>query len=393
MPKLAIPHSIPASTSYSSTSHILRARRQPHSRPRSRAASSHIRPLAHAQNRHDIPLYRNPSSSSSSRSSSNPLPLLPSQSSPGFTFEYSLTDDLNSQNQDHKPPDERVIKLGKTLRILSPLLPTILTNPLPPHILSPNVTLHLFPSTHPHLPTVKGRTLYRAALWAVPVAWSSVPLVGNVKLQILSERMVRAGTVLDGHVHAAAHGQDGDGGGCGGDERLVVRWRTEQTASSSSSSTVQSTSSSANPKHQPDTGNSGLNKTEGGSGTNKGLSMLLGGDAPIFKLSSEDQFTGLFIFSFDEEGRVLTQTIEHAEDASGWERTAKFVTLTDWLIGKARGSLDPGPAPPGLVGCSGSNLGPSGGGLSVYYPGRDRDRDRNLGHWRGGGREGGARIG
>ena len=65
-------------------------------------------------------------------------------------------DILNPPNagpfNDHKPPDERTIKLGKTLRTLSPLLPNILNTPLPPNILSPNVSLLLFPSTHPHLP-------------------------------------------------------------------------------------------------------------------------------------------------------------------------------------------------------------------------------------------------
>lgn len=76
--------------------------------------------------------------------------------------------------------------------------------------------------------------------------------------------------------------------------------------------------------------------------------MLLGGEEPIFKLSKEEQFSGLFIFSFDEEGRILTHTIEHADEADGWDRTSKFVTLTDWLIGKARGSLDTAPSP-GLI--------------------------------------------
>ncbi|KAL4986641.1 hypothetical protein BDW68DRAFT_162748 [Aspergillus falconensis] len=301
----------------------------------SRCASSH------SQIRHDI---------SRSPSPQAHLPLLPSQSGSGFNFKYSLTDDLTPSN-DHKPPDERILKLGKTLRILSPLLPTILTNPLPPHILSPSVSLHLFPSTHPHLPTVKGRTLYRAALWAVPVAWSSVPLVGNVKLQILSERIVRGGTVPDSQVDTA-HGAQVKNGDCG-DERLVVRWRTEKPSShSSSSSSTSAPSTSPSPSPSPlkqDTAPGDESKTN----TNKGLSVLLGGDAPIFKLSRDDQFTGLFIFSFDEEGRVLTQTIEHAEDAGGWERTAKFVTLTDWLIGKARGSLD-APQPAGLC-CSGTD--------------------------------------
>ncbi|PYH88087.1 hypothetical protein BO71DRAFT_404125, partial [Aspergillus ellipticus CBS 707.79] len=97
-------------------------------------------------------------------------------------FRPSISDGLDGGPQrDHKPPDERILKLGTsnpTLRILSPRLPTLLTNPLPSKILSPSVTLHLFPSTHPHLPIVKGRTLYRAVLWTVPVAWSSLPLLG-----------------------------------------------------------------------------------------------------------------------------------------------------------------------------------------------------------------------
>ncbi|KAJ5383352.1 hypothetical protein N7517_001263 [Penicillium concentricum] len=238
-----------------------------------------------------------------------------------------------SRRTDHKPPDERTLKLGKTLRTLSPLLPTLLYNTLPTDILAPSVNLHLFPSTHPHLPTVKGRTLYRAALWTVPVAWSSVPLVGNVKLQILSERIVRAGTLLDPTHH-------GDHHDCG-DERLLVRWKTEPRTDSrpfhgpGSSNTNSITPSKTTPSSQ----NSHLSAST--NGTNKGLSVLLGGEEPIFKLSKEEQFTGIFIFSFDEEGRILTHTIEHADEADGWDRTAKFVTLTDWLIGKARGSLDP----------------------------------------------------
>lgn len=204
-------------------------------------------------------------------------------------------------------------------------------NPLPSSILSPSVTLHLFPSTHPHLPTVKGRTLYRAALWTVPVAWSSLPLVGNVKLQVLSERMVRAGTVPDSQLHGHRD--------CG-DERLVVRWRTEPRRDDHPQ--IPSSLGSRRGEQEPSHVSASKN------GINKGLSVLLGGDAPIFKLAKEEQFTGLFIFSFDEDGRVLSHTIEHADNASGWDRTAKFVSLTDWLIGKARGSLDT-PTEPGLA--------------------------------------------
>ncbi|EKV13021.1 chromosome segregation protein (SepB) [Penicillium digitatum] len=251
------------------------------------------------------------------------------------------------QKTDHKAPDERTLKLGKTLRTLSPLLPTILYNTLPTEILAPSVNLHLFPSTHPHLPNVKGRTLYRAAIWTVPVAWSSVPLVGNVKLQILSERIVRAGTLLDPTHHGSHHD-------CG-DERLLVRWKTEPRTDSRpfhgpDSSNTNSTTSKTAPSSQ----NSHLSAST--NSTNKGLSVLLGGEEPIFKLSKEEQFTGIFIFSFDEEGRILTHTIEHANEADGWDRTAKFVTLTDWLIGKARGSLDPA-ANAGLAMATGQNHG------------------------------------
>lgn len=255
----------------------------------------------------------------------------------------------------------KLIEYSLALRTLSPLLPTILYNTLSPEILAPSVNLHLFPSTHPHLPTVKGRTLYRAALWTVPVAWSSVPLVGNVKLQILSERIVRAGTLLDPE-HCDKHD-------CG-DERLVVRWKTEPRTDSRPFHEPRDTTN-ANKRNAAATSAESQSQhhlSSSKNGTNRGLSKLLGGEEPIFKLSKEEQFTGLFIFSFDEEGRILTHTIEHADDANGWDRTAKFVTLTDWLIGKARGSLDPA-LNPGLAmeSCHGYGLSP---GRSRYNGGR-----------------------
>lgn len=214
------------------------------------------------------------------------------------------------------------------LRKLSPLLPNILVNPLPVEMLSPHITLHLFPSTHPHLPNVKGRVLYRAALWTVPVAWSSLPLVGNVKLQILSERMVRTTSVL-GCEHT---------GDCG-EERLVVRWKTAEARGDGSPTAVSTTPSSSSSSHL----------SQSRARTNKGLSTLLGGDAPIFSLGKEGHFNGLFIFAFDEDGRIVSHTIEHSDQADGWDRTAKFVTLTDWLLGKARGTIESTPPEPSLA--------------------------------------------
>jgi len=126
-----------------------------------------------------------------------------------------------------------------------------------------------------------------------------------------------------------------------GDEKLVVRWRTDSGGSSSTANSAPTardasttegaapTTENKNPK------NSGVPSSPL-SGTNRRLSSLLGGDSPIFKVGTEEQFTGLFIFSFDEEGRIASHTIEHADKANGWDRTARVVSLTDWLLGKAK---------------------------------------------------------
>ncbi|CZR53926.1 uncharacterized protein PAC_03808 [Phialocephala subalpina] len=195
-------------------------------------------------------------------------------------------------------PDERTLNLGKTLRVLQERMPTLLQSPLPQEILSPQITLHLFPSTHPHLPTVSGRVAYSAALWTSPIAWGRVPIVGNVKLKILSERMIKS--TLSGSARP---------------EQLVVRWKT-------------------------------IGKTKGkGTGAfYKGI----GGNEHVDKITEflgggkgEDdskEFTGLFIFEFDEEGRVVSHTIEHVQEGGNWEKCvgARVVGLTDWLLGGMR---------------------------------------------------------
>ncbi|ERF73159.1 hypothetical protein EPUS_03000 [Endocarpon pusillum Z07020] len=216
-------------------------------------------------------------------------------------------------NGDHRPPDERTLKLGKTLRTLSPLLPNILTQPLPPSILSPSISLHLFPSTHPHLPAVKGKVPYRAALWTAPVAWGCVPLVGNVKLQILSEKIVRTGFISQAPLDEESRSGLGE-------EKLVVRWKTEKKGNGATSDSGAASTAAANSD----------------TAINRGLSKLLGGDKPIFNLNQGDEFSGMFIFTFDSEGRIATHTIEHADENNGVDRTARVVTLTDWLLGRAK---------------------------------------------------------
>ncbi|KAL6906616.1 hypothetical protein GGI43DRAFT_234433 [Trichoderma evansii] len=195
------------------------------------------------------------------------------------------------------PPDPNKAKLGKTLRILQERLPTLLQSPLPQDILAPNISLQLFPSTHPHLPVVSGRVAYNAALWTSPIAWNRVPIIGNVKLEILAERMTSEPlTFLPRRAGATS-------------EQLVVRWCEKR-------------------------------KVKDDKAKSKGSSL------PWLRLARgvdpNKAFTGLFIFDFDAEGRILTHTIEQAQEGGDWEKGvgAKFVGLTDWLLGGM--TKDPG---------------------------------------------------
>ncbi|KAE9982453.1 hypothetical protein BLS_006033 [Venturia inaequalis] len=195
---------------------------------------------------------------------------------------------------DHPPPDERKLKLGKTIRILHERLPTLLASPLPQEILSPQITLRLFPSTHPHLPTVTGRIAYTAALWTSPVAWGRVPVVGNIRLIITSERMVKNGASLSS-----------------GDERLIVRWKT-------------------------------CGKTKASRGVGAQVDKItewLGSKDD----DSDNEFCGLFLFEFDAKGRILTHTIEHVEEGDNWNSAPKVISVTDWLLGKAWRKKEPEP--------------------------------------------------
>lgn len=205
---------------------------------------------------------------------------------------------------DNTPPDERTLQLGKTVRTVHERLPTLLLSPLPSEILSPHISLHLFPSTHPHLPTVSGRIGYVAALCTAPLAWGRLPLLGNVKLEILSERMVRNGGSTVPHASR--------------DEKLIVKWKT----------------CSKN-------GNSGIYR---GIGTrdpvDKLKEFLAGAGEMSYKNKSggdEQEFCGIFIFEFDEEGRIAKHVIEHTEEGGRFDRMTRVVSVTDWLLGQFNG--------------------------------------------------------
>ncbi|TGJ79478.1 hypothetical protein E0Z10_g9282 [Xylaria hypoxylon] len=220
---------------------------------------------------------------------------------------------IRSSKDSTKPEGERKVKLGKTLRILQERLPTLLQSPLPQEILSPNISLHLFPSTHPYLPTVSGRVGYMAALWSSPIAWNRVPIVGNVRLEILSERMVSQPL----HFSPRREGAYG--------EQLVVKWRT---ASSSSDSD----------------GDSKLSLTEQGE---QNLDANLRGSQTV---GEKKAFTGLFVFEFDKDGRIISHTIEHVDEHGEWEKGvgARVVGLTDWLLGGIKGRSEDGGGLPAL---------------------------------------------
>lgn len=126
-----------------------------------------------------------------------------------------------------------------------------------------------------------------------------MPLFGNVQLEILAERVTSEPlTFLPRRAGAIP-------------EQLVVRWcekrRTGESQSGSSAS------------------------ASGGGGIARTLGLGRGVEA-------KKAFTGLFIFDFDSEGRVLSHTIETAQEGGNWEKGvgAKFVGLTDWLLGGIR---------------------------------------------------------
>jgi Mitochondrial protein up-regulated during meiosis len=121
--------------------------------------------------------------------------------------------------------------------------------------------------------------------------------VGNVKLNILSERMVNYG---------GEGGRHGIGGARG--EKLIVRWKT-------------------------------CGSGEGSEMLGKitellGSRMLVGG-------GKAGEFCGIFVFGFDAEGRVESHVIEHAETGESGEKTARVITVTEWLMRKARGREEP----------------------------------------------------
>ena len=151
-----------------------------------------------------------------------------------------------------------------------------------------------------------------------------MPIFGNVKLEILAERMTSEPlTFLPRRSGAIA-------------EQLVVRWCEKRKTPKPPPQPPQPSPSSSSSSTAADSDRSALASTIARS---LRLPSLNRGADPI------KAFTGLFIFDFDAEGRILTHTIEQAAAGNNWEKGvgAKVVGLTDWLLG---GMRDPGGTPP-----------------------------------------------
>ncbi len=130
------------------------------------------------------------------------------------------------------------------------------------------------------------------------MAWGRVPIVGNVKLIILSERVVKNGPNCSGIAHSHIN-----------NERLVVRWKTCGKTKGK--------------------GMGALYRGIGASEQVDKITEWLGGDA-----RDDEESCGKFVFEFDEEGRIITHTIEHAEENGDLEKTSRVVSVTDWLLGR-----------------------------------------------------------
>lgn len=148
-----------------------------------------------------------------------------------------------------------------------------------------------------------------------------MPIVGNTRLEILSERMVSQ----------PVHFSPRQPGACG--EQLVVKWRT----------------ASSNDKDA----DTKLSLAEQGG---QNLDAQLRGSQTI---GEKKAFTGLFVFEFDQEGRIISHTIEHVDEHGEWEKGvgARVVGLTDWLLGGIKGRSDNGGALPAMFGIAGNGSG------------------------------------
>lgn len=108
-------------------------------------------------------------------------------------------------------------------------------------------------------------------------------------------------------------------------EKLIVKWKTCGKARKKNSA--------------------GVYRGIGANEQVERITDVLGG-----KARDDEEFCGLFIFEFDEAGRIVKHTIEHVDEGSGSERPNRVVSVTDWLLGKVNGHREEQHVP-GLAWC------------------------------------------
>lgn len=127
-------------------------------------------------------------------------------------------------------------------------------------------------------------------------------------------------------------------GGTGG-ERLIVRWRTcsGSTDGGDEAGTADRNLFDRIWSKIPGQTDGTANKPKQGPDT-QALAWRIKSHSQPVSSNGSGIFVGLFIFEFDELGRLHTHTIEHAEEGSNWEKTtSKVISVTDWLLGRAWG--------------------------------------------------------
>ena len=146
-------------------------------------------------------------------------------------------------------------------------------------------------------------------------------MIGNVKLEILSERLYKNGS------GGAVRGSSGSMR----QERLVVRWKT--CRSDKTKATAAATGAA-----------SGAGSIDKGLSRNQDAGGRSGQDVTSQYVNKDDvdndddqEFSGLFVFEFDEHGRILSHTIEHSQEGGSWDKMPRMINVTDWLLEKAWG--------------------------------------------------------
>ncbi|KAF3902041.1 hypothetical protein AA313_de0207799 [Arthrobotrys entomopaga] len=158
--------------------------------------------------------------------------------------------------------------------------------------------------------------------------------------------MIKGGITLD---------KEDDGASDVGGEQMIVKWRTTSSPNGNNgngngngnggeTTVANNTSDTTTPAPE---------SRDGGRGTQQPskedpLSAI---SSSLPKITLNGDFCGLFIFEFDDLGKIKTHIIEDVEGDKGEakQQHSRVITLTEWLLKKARGSLEEKPQVPGLA--------------------------------------------